>query len=52
METKEFKYLTKKRICALMTVIIMIMNLFSPYGILINTVQAADGQLQERRTVF
>ncbi len=39
MEVKEF--LTKKRICALLTSLIIILEMFSPYGVLINKVHAA-----------
>ena len=42
METKRFQMLTKKRICALITLLIMIINMFSPYRLLINTVHAAE----------
>lgn len=44
-ETKD--YFSKRRVCALLTVIILIANMFSPYGVLINPSYAsgpADGE--------
>lgn len=41
MEEKTRYTFTKKRTCALLTVIIMILNMFSPYGVLMHQVQAA-----------
>lgn len=52
METKEFKFLTKKRIWSLITVIIMIFNLFSPYGVLTHNSYAAEKKPLERRTIL
>lgn len=42
MEEKTRYTFTKKRTCALLTVIIMILNMFSPYGVLMHQVQAAE----------
>lgn len=51
METEIKKHFRPKRICALLTVIIIIANLFSPYGVLMNnTIYAAEPA--ERRTLL
>ena len=41
MKTKETYIFTNKRKCALLIVIMILINMFSPYGVLVNKVQAA-----------
>lgn len=47
MEGKLENYFDKKRACALITVLIMILNMFSPYGTLMHKVRAEEPQARE-----
>ncbi len=42
---KKIKYLTKQRLCALMTLLAFIINTFSPYGLLLQPTYAASEQV-------
>ena len=42
METKVKEFFTKKRTCALLTVLVLILQMFSPYSVLMNKVYAAE----------
>ena len=39
---KKIKYITKQRICALMTLLAFIINIFSPYGLLLQSTYATN----------
>lgn len=41
---KKIKYITKQRICALMTLLAFIINIFSPYGLLLQSTYATNEQ--------
>ena len=47
MEIERKRYFTRKRFFALLTILVMIVNIFSPYSVLINTSYAADLQAGE-----
>lgn len=42
MDKEVRNYMTKKRICALLTVLVLLINMFSPYSVLINKSYAAS----------
>lgn len=46
-----FKF-TKKKTCAFLTLIIMILNMFSPYGVLIDYVYAVSSVPNDRKTIY
>lgn len=47
MDEKPKRFFTRKRTLSLLTVIVMIINMFSPYGVLNNTLQAAESSSDE-----